>query len=518
MSIFNKVAIGNRIPKNVFDLSREYKTTVDFGYLYPIFLEEILPGDYFSISTDLMLRFMPLVSPVYHRMKAYIHYFFVQNANIFDDWRLFITGGDDGTDTTVFPVITVNSITESDLLRKGTLANYFGIPPVPSGESFDGGETHYLNALPFRAYQFIYNEYYRDQDLVDPIDFSKSEGIQGNTETSLIAELQKRAYAKDYFTSARPDTQKGTEIEISGSFSPSYLTTALANNGLLGAGAMAATGAGADMNVTVNSQTASIKNLDDPQSVDMGTINNLRTQMAIQGFLEKMQRGGSRYTEVIRNWFDETPDDYSMHRPIYLGGHVQNVVISEVLNTSDTANADQGAMAGHGISVGGGNCVNQKFRDHGFIMGILSLMPESNYMNGLHKLWKRNDRYDFYWSDFEGIGEQAVLNEELFWDTWDDPSENENTFGHQERFSEYKYGVSLVTGEFRDDLDYWTLSRNFASLPLLNETFLTTDNSADGTARIFAYQIGDHDKILVQAYHRVKASRKMNYHTIPNLI
>jgi hypothetical protein len=515
MGIFNNVGF-KPIPKTTkFDLSREYKTTIDFGDLVPVYLEEVVPGDSFRVQSDIMLRMMPLVAPIMHRVKLYMHFFFVPNRIVFDDWEDFITGGEDGDDTTVFPVVALNSTNvTAGVIDIGSIANYFGIPPIPSGESYSAPtdvSKHYLNALPFRGYHLICNEYYRDQDLQDSVDFSKSEGIQTNTECQLLMTTpRKRCYAKDYFTSARPDTQKGQEISLESTFSPDYLTQAEATIAGLTDGVSLDS---SDFETTSGGMPFGIENLEDPQSIDMGTINNLRSSIAIQAYLEKMQRGGSRYTEVIKNFFDEVSDDARLQRPEYLGGGVQNIVISEVLNTSDTANADQGAMAGHGISLGGSNRWSKKFKEHGYIIGIMSVLPESNYACAVHKTWFRNDKYDFYWPDFEGLGEQAIENREIYFDHWDDPNFVLETFGYQERYSEYKYGLSQVTGEFQDTLDYWTMARNFNSIPNLNSSFLTVDKTAANN--IFAVTTGTYDKMIVQIYHKVDALRKMNYHALP---
>ncbi len=513
--IFEKTGI-NPPRKSGFDLSREQKLTCNFGELVPTYIEEVIPGDNFRVKTESMVRMAPMLAPMMHRLNVHMHYFFVPNRLVWTDWEDFITGGKEGTSTPSIPRYSFSW----DTLRDGKLADYMGLPPSDTDNS-----GFQVSALPFRAYQLIYNEYYRDPNLQDEVNIT--------TNNEGVITLRKRCYEKDYFTSSLPWTQRGADIDIPADVTYKGITA-------IHHGASADRGqqvnVGNDWDPSDGSYGAKntkrfIDGVPNPPDYaetsfldsDWGgamidnihqiniDINDLRRSHALQRFLEKQARGGYRYIETILNHFGVRSSDARLQRPEYLGGGKQPIVISEVLNTSATATEPQGDMAGHGISVGATNSFQYHFEEHGYVIGILSVMPRTNYMQGIHKHWLRDDKFDFFWPDFANLGEQEVKNYELYYDKADNDYNN-GTFGYQQRYAEYKYGMSTVHGDFRNNLDYWHMSRKFAGQQNLNAAFVEYQDDE----RPFAVQDGT-DKLWIQLYHEVKAIRPMPFFANPKL-
>jgi hypothetical protein len=509
MNIFN-VGQTKGVKTNKFDLSHEKKLSMDFGDLVPVALQEVIPGDSFRMSSEIFIRFSPLLSPVMHMIDVFTHSFYVPSRIVFKGFENFITGGDDGLDTTVHPYLAVTD-NQDEFFQIGGLADAFGIPTLPEGQSVD---SLHINALPFRAYQMIYNEYYRDQDLIEKIDFSVEPGeVNNTTELESLLTLRKRAWQKDYFTSARPSAQKGGQVNIPiADWEPEYEQQGT----VTGAGASGAQNVSSnDDDLLVGGQAGNIQNLTSPQDINAGNITDLRTAFRLQEWLEKAARAGSRYIEVLKSFFGVKSSDGRLQRPEYLGGGRQNVVVSEVLNHTGTAEAPQGAMAGHAMAAGSTIGFQRRFEEHGYIITIMSIMPKPSYQDGIHRLWFKSDRFDYPWPQFAHIGEQPVLNRELFFDYWSGTDANENTFGYAPRYSEYKYNASTVHGEFRDTLNFWHMSRYFASLPALNQEFIEVDKNSMN--RIFAVTGGEYNKIYCQIYHHISALRKLPVFGIPQI-
>ena len=535
MSIFSKVAMP-RPQHNTFDLSHSRKFSMSIGKITPICVTECVPGDSFNIKTTQLLRFAPLISPVMHESSVYCHFFFVPNRLVWEHWEEYITGGEDAADPAyVPPVFPYFELGTGKVVENGSLADYLGLP---TGDATALNNTK-VSPLPFMAYNKIYNEYYRDQNLIDKRDDVANSG--DNTNYTAVNILQSRAWQHDYFTSALPWTQKGPEATIPlGTTAPlvnSYGSAADPNiaswfrntdgtnyvnqdirsapgvgpaGGFVAAGG--GTGSAGQIDVTLHTEV-------DLTDATASSINDLRRAFRLQEWLERNARGGSRYIEVILAHFGVQSSDSRLQRPEFLGGSATPITISEVLQTSEsglsqedpaTTPTPQANMAGHGVSVGSSNYVSYKCEEHGYIMGLMTVMPKSAYQQGLPKHFSKFDKFEYYWPSFANIGEQPILNKEVYVDRTD--GEDDNTFGYTPRYAEYKYIPSTVHGEFRSTLDFWHMGRIFAARPVLNSTFIECQESE--VDRIFAVTEGD-ENLYVYLHNKIKARRPMPYFGTP---
>mgnify|MGYP000527246744 CR=1 FL=1 len=479
-----------------FDLSHDKKLTCQMAQLIPILHEEILPGDYFKIRSEIMVRLAPMVAPVMHRVNVYVHYFFVPNRIIWDQWEEFITGGQDGTSLPSMPTVTYDS--NFDV---GSLADYLGIGGYITSAVYEPE----LNALPFRAYQEIFNSYYRNPTIDNEIDYT----IEANA-----IQLRTRRWEKDYFTSCLPFTQRGGEVGSPITFNPQQFQPDRVYNTDVNppvalTGADLGTGVAGDLERLSDNVKGSI---DNTSNLDI-LINDLRNSSALQRWLENNARGGYRYVEQLLHRWGVKSSDARLNRPEYLGGGRQPIVFSEVLNTSATATQPQGEMAGHGISVGLANKAKKRFEEHGQLFGIMSILPRTSYYTGIPKKFLRLDKLDYYSPEFANLGEQEVQSQELYYNSGGAFSSHTAVFGYQQRWAEYKYCMgSHVHGDFRDSLEFWHMGRDFASRPTLNPTFVS---AGDVTDRIFASTTDD--PCWIQVYNDVKARRPMPYYANPSL-
>lgn len=481
------------------------------GDLVPILCEEVIPGDTFRMNSEVMMRLVPMIAPMMHRVNVYTHFFFVPYRIIWEEWEKFITGGEDGEALPTVPYIAKDSYTAAGRSGKGTLADYLGC------KTYDGsqlsGSDRLVSVLPFRAYQTIYNEYYRDQNLETKVNVAKTSGIELNV--SAMMALRKRAWEKDYFTSALPWTQKGGDVLLPNdvvlkddstaqgklvtpvTHTPTGTTTGIGHDSAGGLQNDGSIDLVYDPNGSLGSET---------------TIEELRRATKLQRWLERNARSGSRYIEQMLSHFGVKSSDARLQRPEYLGGGKTPIVISEVLQTSSTdATSPQGEMAGHGIAVGNSHRFKKFFEEHGYVIGIVSVLPRTTYMQGTRKHFYKDDRFDFFWPEFAQLGEQPVTNGELY--TTFDPSVDNQTFGYQSRYSEYKFIPSTVHGEMRDTLKFWHMAREFSSAPALNSTFV----KSDPTHRVFAVTDPNEHKLIVQVYNNLKAIRPIPYFNNPTL-
>lgn len=520
MSIFKHVAM-NKPQHNTFDLSHTRKFSGSMGNLIPCFIAETVPNEIFKINTSQLVRLAPMVAPVMHRFTIYTHFFFVPNRILWKGWEDFINGGTTGEEAPVFPTVQDGVGYQGGV---GSLPDYLGIPVTQPSVG-----NH--SSIPFAAYQKIWYEYYRDQNLQDDnaLDFLEEEpledGVQLDGRTAVLTQIRNRAWQHDYFTASLPWTQRGAEAtiplgdEIPITYVPNTGTQLVRNQAggsLPGGGPIGR--AGGDILVDLSANVGANLDLNNTHIADLSqatvaSINDLRRAFRLQEWLEINARGGARYNETIKVHFGISPGDARLQRPEFLGGSSTPLVISEVLQTSSTQAepTPQGNLAGYGVSVGGKNITSYKTREHGYIIGIMSIMPKSAYDQGIAKHWFKFDKFDYFWKSFANIGEQPVLNKELF--VTGDPVNDEDTFGYVPRYAEYKYIPSTVHGEFRGSLDFWHASRRFNNPPRLNESFVTMQSGE--VDRIFA--VANQEQFYVQMHHNVKARRPMPYFGTPTI-
>lgn len=394
--------------------------------------------------------------------------------------------------------------------------------------------NYFVNALPFRAYQMIYNEYFRDENLTPKVEFSIGSGTVPVEEKARHLLLRDRAWEKDYFTSALPFTQKGGDVTIpltgdapvylKDEFPPAANQIAVNDQGdprvsAYGLGVEGNTGnlqdTGANAPAWIDPQGTMEADL---SQVSAATIEELRRASRLQEWLERNARGGTRYIEQIMAHFGVKSSDARLQRPEYLGGGKTPVVISEVLQTSGTIESvdptPQANMAGHGISVGKNHEFKRFFEEHGQVIGIMSVLPKTTYQQGTRKHLNKQDRYDFYWPEFAHLGEQPIEIRELFYDFEESSQDAQKaTFGYQSRYAEYKYIPSTVHGDFKQGLEFWHLGRIFDNKPALNDEFVRSDPDD----RIFAEEAPQYQDLYVQVYNNIRAKRPIPRYNNPRL-
>ena len=495
-NVFSEVG-GLHPRRSVFDLSYEKKLTCDMAQLIPVMCDEVVPGDVFKIGNQAVVRFQPLVAPVLHEINMYVHYFFVPYRILWDDWEDFISGGVDGQFSDPIPEW------EPTLTTEGSLWDFFGFPV--------GVNPHgaYPLDFPRRAYNLVYNEYYRDENL--------------QTEVALTNEtILNRAWEKDYFTSSLPWQQRGTApaLPISGSTSAVWPSNIFYAAGGSGVGATFMSNSVPSVGFYIPNQNAAINARAslNANTVDLSTastfdIADLRLAFQIQKWMERNARAGVRYTEFLRAHFGVSPRDERLQRPEYIGGSKAPCIISEVLQTSSTdATTPQGNLAGHGITVSDAYCGKYHAQEFGLIIGIMSIMPRSAYSQGIDKQWLRKTKYDFYFPEFANLSEQAILNAEIC--ATGTLSHNQDIFGYQGRYDEMRTKNSQIVSGMRTTFDYWHLGRQFntGSPPVLNENFIKCVPRKD----IFA--VPSEPGLIVNFANIIKAFRPLPYMAVPGLI
>lgn len=533
-NLFTQVPVPN-VKKNLFDLSHEVKMSGKFGFLYPILCLDTLPGDRIRNTMNAMIRFAPMLAPILHRCDVTTHFFFVPIRILTDHWEDFITGGQDGTEAPVLPFLTpLGFAAATPYMEKGSLWDYMGLPVHAGAAPAGGWGTTPISVLPFRAAAKVWNDYYRDPNLDTEMELDTD--LQGNVTaasiTSGILDLGKyrRAFEKDYFTSALPWAQRGQQVLVPMSV---LVDRAEYTSGapFTGSGDIMH-GGGPDFDLLLSDADGAPPpgggqlNLYGENSEI--TINDFRRALAIQRWMEANARGGARYVEQIKGHFDETVPDYRLMRAEYLGGGKQPVSISEVLSTAGSTENDLGDMAGHGISVGRTNKFTYRCQEHGYVIGFLSVTMRTAYSQGISRMWTREDKFDHAWPELANIGEQEILSREVFY-SFDsaDMDDNDTLFGYIPRYSEYKFQNDRIAGDFRDNLGFWHLGRNFTARPTLDVAFTTIfDNGGGGGAadsqeenfrRIFAVQDGS-DYLWMQLYHHLTAKRPLPYFGVPQII
>lgn len=502
------------IQRSTFDRSHGVKTTFDAGWLVPIYVDEALPGDTFNMRMSGFARLATPIKPLMDNLHMETFFFAVPNRLVWNNWVKFMGERDDPDDPIDFTIPVVDQQAAWD---EGSLADYMGVPTKRTNMQ--------VSALPFRAYRLIWNEWFRDQNLQDSKFVPVDDGPMSQTYTE---DMLKRGKRHDYFTSCLPYPQKGDSVELPlGDSVPVVPLAGVQPSMKNAAGSQvssiyAGSGTPVRMEYTSNMQGTGVSYWNvsglEADLTDAGaTINQFRQAMQIQRLLERDARGGSRYTEIIRSHFGVVSPDARLQRPEYLGGGYSPVLISPVAQTSQdpTQDTPQGNLAGIGTASFSGHGFVKSFTEHCILIGLVCVRADLTYQQGLDRMWSRSTRYDFYWPALSHLGEQAVLNREIY--ITQTPATDDDVFGYQERYAEYRYKPSRITGAFRSNhsvpLDLWHLSQDFASLPSLGSTFIEENPPI---ARVIAVPSEPH--FIFDGYFQLRCARPMPVYGVPGLV
>jgi hypothetical protein len=511
---FSKVPAAE-IQRSSFDRSHGYKTTLDAGYLYPIFVEEALPGDSFKVRLNTFARMATPIFPLMDNLKADVFFFAVPYRLVWNNFVKMMGEQDDPGDSIDYVVPTiVDAPATTYTVAEGSLGDYLGLPTQVALASSDGVDSG-VCSFWHRAYNLVWNEWMRDENLQDSVVVDKDDGPDDSADYVLL----RRGKRHDYFTSALPWPQKGSAISLPlGSSAPIYMdnTTAQA----IGVYATQYSeyrrldSSGSDLLPDTATQSAAQSLYADLSAATAATINDLREAFQLQKLIERDARGGTRYTEVVRSHFNVVSDDARLQRPEFLGGGTADININPVAQTSETNTTAQGNLSAFGTFSHGGVGFTKSFTEHCLILGLINIRADLTYQQGVPRMFSRSTRYDFYWPALAHIGEQEILSKEIY---ADGSANDYDIFGYQERYAEYRYKPSLVTGKFRSNatgtLDAWHLSQDFASRPELNATFIEDNPPVD---RVIATP--DEPQFILDCYFNFHAARPMPMFGVPGLI
>ena len=512
--LFSQVPTA-QIPRSKFNRSHGLKTTFDSGYLVPIFVDEVLPGDTFSMDCTLFARVATLISPIMDNMYMDTFWFFVPERLLFEHFQAMCGEQDNPTDSTDYLFPTIKSPTGTGF-EVGSIADYFGLPTgIPNLE---------VRAEPFRAYNLIYNEWFRDENLQESLPFTKADSDQYSN-----YKLVRRGKRHDYFTSALPWPQKGPGVELPFGgdaivkVDSSKVNLASNQNGIKFSSLDGSTTFGLGNNNFVYWQSPGVANsssidalVADMSSVSSVTINQFREAFQIQRWYERAARGGTRYTEIIRSFFGVVSPDARLQRPEYLGGSSNRIDVNVIPQTSGTTDVSpQANLSAFAVGTNGrGNGFSKSFTEHGWIIGLVNVRADLTYQQGVNRMWTRSTKFDMYWPTFAFLGEQAVLNKEIF---AQGNEEDDKVFGYQERYAEYRYAPSQVTGKFRStyaqSLDSWHLAQKFENLPKLSPEFIFDNPPID---RVVA--VPSEPQFLLDCWFNLSCVRPMPVYGVPGLI
>lgn len=529
--------------RSTFNRDHSVKTSFNVGDIVPFFVEEVLPGDTFDITTSKVVRMPSLLTPIMDNIYLDTYYFFVPNRLCWTHWRELMG---ENTQSAWIPTVEyqVPQITAPAAgWNIGTLADYFGIPTGVPGLS--------VNALPFRAYALICNEWFRDENLSDPlsipVDDATVTGVNTGTFVTDVAKgglPYKAAKYHDYFTSCLPGPQKGPDVKIpvaAGGKVPVYATsenTPVIPSDLTQAqihGYFSSLGAAYNLGASISGSNPGVATFSAGAGGDnfwtpvnlwavetdpvAATINQLRMAFQIQKLYERDARGGTRYISILRSHFGVTSPDARLQRPEYLGGNRIPIVIDEIRQTSATSETGtpQGTPTGQSRTTDVHHDVKKSFVEHGFIIGVMVARYDHTYQQGLDRFWSRKDRFDYYWPVFANIGEQAVLNKEIY---AQGSAEDDEVFGYQEAWADYRYKPSRVTGEMRSkapqSLDIWHLADDYSARPSLSDSWIREDSAT--VNRVLAVSEVNSNQLWCDIFVKNRATRPMPLYSIPGLI
>lgn len=552
------------IQRSVFNRSHDYKTTFDSGYLVPFFVDEVLPGDSFKLNCSIFCRLATPIVPFMDNLYLETFFFFVPNRLVWKHWENFMGQKDNPNDSTDY--LIPQTVAGPNGFPSGSVADYFGIPT--------GVKNLSVSSLPFRAYQLIYNEWFRDENLQDsyggwsPSSIHKDDPIgDWNDTNSTGISLYRRNKYHDYFTSALPWPQKGDAVDVnfgvggavswaSDTFnlsatklSNTQAQTTISNpkklafiephwsftNDYPGTGFTASApttgsklvGYQGDVSYVQGAESISRPPTVTPSAIDLPylqfvgetgaglTINDLRQAFQVQKLLERDARGGTRYTEILRSHFGVVSPDARLQRPEYLGGSSTRILMNSVAQTAATNDVTpQANLSAFGLFGDSFHGFSKSFVEHGHIIGLVNVRADLSYQQGLNRMWSRKSRLDFYFPVLAHLGEQAILNKEIY---AQGTSADDQVFGYQERFAEYRYSPSVITGKMRSTdpqtLDIWHLAQKFDNLPTLSSQFI---QDRPPVSRVVAVQ--SEPQFILDAWFDLKCVRPMPVYSVPGLV